>query len=163
MRITLLLTACALLSSCATTNQAALTSQSLVGTWRCAPVTMHGPNFDLVATSEITNGADNTYTELTTSVFTPHGKAPITSTDRSFGTWRLDGDVITTDVREAEFLSSSDPSISIERGQKALEAQLNKKSTYQSRVLEFTGNTLRRIPVNSMYKEAVVESSCERV
>ena len=161
MRSILFLTA--FLCSCAVASPATLSKESLVGTWLCGPTTMHGPNFDIVVTMETTNAADNTYTSLTTSAISPHGKDPITTKDRAFGTWQLDGDVITSHVQKVEFLSSSDPSISNEFGQQVQDAQLKKKSTYHSRILEFTGDTSRSVPVNSMYKEAVVESSCERV
>jgi hypothetical protein len=124
---------------------------------------MHGPNFVMAVTTETANAPDGTYSTLTTSVVTPHGKSSITTSDRAWGTWLLEDDVVTSTVQKVEFLSSSDPSITKEIGQQAQDAQVRKKSSYQSRILEFTGRSSRSIPVNSMYKEAVVESSCARV
>ena len=69
---------------------------------------------------------------------------------------------MTSTVQRVELLTSSDPSITKEIGQQAQDAQVRKKSIYQSRILEFTGHSSRSIPVNSMYKEAAVESTCER-
>lgn len=163
MRLKLLFLASLALAGCATTGEPALTSQALVGNWRCGPTVMHGPHFDIAVTTETSNAADGTYSTLTTSVITPHGKPSITTTDRAWGTWQLDDGVISSTVQRVEFLSSSDPSITKEIGQQAQDAQVRKKSSYQSRILEFTGRSSRSIPVDSMYKEAVVESSCERV
>lgn len=162
MRLIQLFFTSLLLSGCVTTSQAALTSQALVGTWRCGPTVIHGPNFDIAVTTETSNASDGTYSTLTTSIITPHGKPPITTTDRAWGTWLLENDVITSTVQRVEFLTSSDPSITKEIGQQAQDAQVRKKSSYQSRILEFTGRSSRSIPVNSMYEEAAVESSCER-
>ena len=162
MRLIVLFFASLLLGGCVTTDKVALTSKALIGTWRCGPTVMHGPNFDISVTTETANASDGTYSTLTTSVITPHGKPSITTTDRAWGTWLLEDDVITSTVQRVEFLTSSDPSITKEIGQQAQDAQVRKKSTYQSRILEFTGHFSRSIPVNSMYKEAAVESSCER-
>ena len=151
-----------LLTGCAATG-APLSDQSLIGTWECGPTTMHGPNFDLVVTTRTTNNPDHSYSSLTTSVITSHGQAPITNKDIAYGLWRLEGDVITSVVEKVQFLSSSDPSLSNEQGQLIQEAQLKKKSVYKSRILDFNGNTSRSVPVDSMYKEAAVESSCRRV
>ena len=124
---------------------------------------MQGPNFDLVVTTRTTNNHDHTYSSLTTSVITPHGQAAVTNKDIAYGSWRLEADVISSTVERVQFLSSSDPTFSRELGQQIQEAQLKKKSVYKSRVLDFDGNTSRSVPVDSMYKEAVVESSCRRV
>jgi len=160
--VRLILLTTALLASCATAR-ASLSEESLVGTWECGPTTMQGPNFDLVVTTRTTNNHDHTYSSLTTSVITPHGQSAVTNKDIAYGSWRLEADVVTSKVERVQFLSSSDPSFSSELGQQIQEAQLKKKSVYQSRVLDFDGNTSRSVPVDSMYKEAVVESSCRRV
>ena len=160
----LLILATALFAGCTTaTTKTSITDESLIGTWECSPTTMHDPNFDLVVTTRTTNNSDHTYTELTTSVITPHGKPSITNRDQANGTWRLDGDVTTSTVLRVEFISSSDPTISKELGQQIQESQLKKKSVYQSKILAFDGATSRSVPLNSMYKEAAVESSCKRV
>jgi hypothetical protein len=152
-----------IVAGCSTSRESGLSDQALLGDWECGPTTMHGTSFDLVITVRTTNRPDHTYTSLTTSVITPHGKSPVTNKDQAHGTWRLDGDMITSTVQQVEFLSSSDPTFRKELGQKIQDDQLGKKSTYQSRILEFDGHVTRSIPVNSLYKEAVVESSCRRV
>jgi hypothetical protein len=154
--VALLLTGCA-------SGRPAISDASLIGTWECGPTTMHGPNFDLLVTTRTTNNADHTYSSLTTSVVTPQGGLAVTNKDLAHGTWQLDGDVITSTVTRVEFLSSTDATISNKFGQDIQDAQLKKKSVYQSRIIHFDGQTSRSIPVNSMYKEAVVESSCKRV
>lgn len=66
-------------------------------------------------------------------------------------------------INHLEFLSASDPSVTKKAGQKAQDEQLAKKSVYESRILEFNGTYSRSIPINSMYKDAAVESTCERI
>ncbi len=158
-----ILVAVATVVGCSTSREPRLSDQAMLGDWDCGPTTMHGPGFDLVVTVRTTNRPDHTYTSLTTSVITPHGKSPVTNKDQAYGTWRLDGGIVTSSVQRVEFLSSSDPTFSKELGQKIQDDQLRKKSTYQSRILEFDGEVSRSIPVNSLYKEAIVESSCRRV
>lgn len=152
----------ALLVSCASVH-ASLSHESLVGTWDCGPTTIHGSNFDLVVTTRTTNNSDHTYSRLTTSVITPHGQVAVTNKDISLGSWHLEGDVVTSVVERVQFLSSSDPTFSEELGQDIQEAELRKKSVYKSRILDFNGKTSRSIPVDTMYEEASVESSCWRV
>lgn len=149
-------------AGCATAGEPKLSKDSLVGAWECGPTTMHGPDFDVVATTHTIYGGDSAFTEITTTVITPRDKYPMTTEYEVHGTWRLDADVITTNVTYGRFLSSTDPSVGVEHGQQALDEQLKKKSTTQTRVLAFAGTTFRSIPVNAMYKEAVVESPCKR-
>ena len=151
------------LAGCSTTSESSFTEKSLIGTWDCGPTTMRGPDFDVVVTTRTINRADHTYTSLTTSVITPKGQPALINKDQADGTWSLDGDIITSSVQRVEFLSSSDPKISKWRGQQIQDAQLKNKSVYQYRILAFDGITSRSVPVNSMYEEAVVESSCKRV
>ena len=140
-----------------------MTESDLVGSWRCGPTVMQGPGFTVTVTDETTKLRDGTYTAYTTTVIAAPGEAPITLQDRSNGTWELKGDVIRTHVIRSEFLSASDPSITKEAGQKAQDDQLAKKSVYETRILELTSTRSRSIPINSMYKEAAVESRCERI
>lgn len=163
MRFLLVVVAITISAGCSSVDRAKLSDESLVGSWRCGPVLMHGPGFDVSVSTETVNDADHRYTSTTTSVITAPGKKPVTAKDLSFGTWRLDGDIITTHVERVQFVSFSDPALSNELGQRMHDAQLRKKSTYQSRILAFDGRKSRSIPINSMYKEAVVESSCERL
>lgn len=163
MRWIVVFAAAGLLAGCATTRPAGLSSQSLVGAWRCGPTAMHGPTFDMAVSTETINRADGRYTSLTTSVITPHGKSPVVIQDRASGIWLLEGDILASEVQEVKFLSSSDPSISNERGQKMQDDLLKKKSIYRSRILKFTRRTLRIIPVEPTDKEAEVESLCKRV
>jgi hypothetical protein len=140
-----------------------LAVSDLAGAWRCGPTLMLGPGFTVTVTDETTRLTDGTFTSHTTTVIAAPGKPPITLRDRSNGTWELKGDVVSSHVLRAEFLSASDPSITKEAGQKAQDDQLAKKSVYTSRILEFTGTRSRSIPVNPMYKEAAVESRCVRI
>lgn len=135
----------------------------LAGTWRCGPTVMQGPGFTVTVTDETTRLPDGTFTGHTRSVISSPGKVPLTLQDRSAGTWELAGDVVRSRINHVEFLSASDPSVTKEAGQKAQDEQLAKKSVYESRILEFNGTRSRSIPVNSMYKEAAVESNCERI
>ncbi|MGN7916448.1 hypothetical protein [Lysobacter sp. 22409] len=163
MRWIVVFAAAGLLAGCATNRPAGLSSQSLAGTWRCGPIAIPDPNYDLVVSTETINRADGRYTSLTTSVITPHGKSPVVIQDRASGTWLLEGDILVSKIEEVKFLSSSDSWISNERGQKVQDDMLKKKSVYRSRILKFTGRTLRIVPVEPTYKEAEVESLCKRV
>lgn len=145
------------------TASPSLAVADLVGTWRCGPTVMQGPGFTVTVTDETNKLPDGTFTAHTTTVIAAPGEAPITLRDRSNGTWELKGDVVSSHVLRAEFLSASDPSITRDAGQKAQDDQLARKSVYESRILELTGTRSRSIPVNSMDKEANVESRCERI
>ena len=140
-----------------------LSPSDLVGAWRCGPTVMQGPGFTIAVTDETTKLADGTYTAHTSTVISAPDTPNITLQDRSSGTWELVGDVVKSRVIRAEFLSASDPSITNEAGQKAQDDQLAKKAVYETRILEISGTRSRSIPVNSMYKEAAVESACERI
>jgi hypothetical protein len=163
MRWIVVITAAALLGGCATTRPVGLSGQALVGTWRCGPVAVPDPNFDLVVTTETVNQADGRYTGLSTSVITQPGKAPVVIRDRASGTWLLEGDIFVSKIEQVQFLSASDTWISQERGQKVQDEMLKKKSVYRSRILEFTGSTLRIVPVDPAYKAAELESLCKRI
>ena len=151
-----------LVTSAAAASQP-IAQSDLLGAWRCGPTVMQGPGFTLTVMDETKKLPDGTYTAHTTTVVSAPGKAPITLKDRSNGTWELKGDVVRTHVLRAEFLFASDSSFTKEAGQKAQDDQLAKKSVYESRILELTGTRSRSIPINSMYKEAAVESRCERI
>lgn len=140
-----------------------LKPSDLVGAWRCGPTAMQGPGFTITVTDENTRLQDGNFTEHTTTVISAPNKVPLTLQHRSSGTWELNGDVVQIHVQRSEFLSASDPSVSKEQGQKAQDEQLAKKSVYESRILELNGDRLRTTPVNPMYKEAAVESSCQRI
>lgn len=148
-------------SAAATTSP--LRPSDLVGTWRCGPTVMQGPGFTVTVTDETTKFPDATFTGYTRTVISAPGKAPLTLQDRSSGTWELVGDVVRSRINHVEFLSAPDPSVTKEAGQRAQDEQLAKKSVYESRILEFDGTHSRSIPVNSMYREAAVESTCERI
>jgi hypothetical protein len=123
---------------------------------------MQGPRFTLTVNEETNTRSDGTISTQTTTVISAPGKTDITLKSRISGTWELSGSIFRARILSAEFLSASDPSITKEAGQKAQDDQLAKKSVYETRILELTSSSYRSIPVNSMYKEAVVESSCKR-
>ena len=163
MRFCLFSIALIMLTGCATTGSVALSEKSLLGTWECGPTTMQNGTLNLVLTTRTTYSADHTFVGLSTSVMTFSGKAPITNKDQAFGVWRLDGDIMTFTTQRVEFLSSTEKSISREFGQKIQDDALKLKPTSQSRVIYFDGMTSRSLPLDSMFKEAQVESSCRRI
>ncbi|MEO8670680.1 MAG: hypothetical protein ABI411_05145 [Tahibacter sp.] len=142
---------------------ASVTPSDLVGTWRCGPTVMQRPEVTVTTSDETTNASDGTYTSRGTIVTTLPDKHVTTVLVRSSGTWELKGDIVRTHVQHGEFLSASDPSITKEEGQRLQDDQLRKKSVFEDRILEFTGTRSRSIPINSMYKSAVVETGCERI
>ena len=140
-----------------------LTDEILVGTWVCGPTTMHGPSFDIAVTSRTTNRPDHTSTTLTTTIITPHGAPSMTNVDEATETWAIDGDLITRTVSKLRFVSSTDPRITPEVGQRIMDDQVARKSVYQSRVLGMKGTVLRSVPFNATHKQTEVESSCRRL
>lgn len=139
-----------------------LKATDLVGTWKCGPTEMQGPGFTVTVSETTTNSATGRFVTDTTTVIAAPGKEPLTLLSRASGSWELAGDVLRTHFERAEFLSASDPSVSHEAGQKAQDDQLKKKSTYESRILAIEGGRYRSVPINPMYEEAAVESSCAR-
>lgn len=123
---------------------------------------MQGPGFTVTTSEKITRLETGTYVAHATTVIAVPGRPPLTVQDRSNGTWGFADGIIKTSVLQVEFVSASDPSVTKEKGQKAQDDQLKKKSIYESRVLNFTKNHYRTIPVNSTYKEAEVEISCKQ-
>ena len=139
--------------------------EDLVGLWKCWPTLMNGPipGSTISVVDQTTRFADGSFSGETTTVISVPGQEPMELLDRSSGEWKFDADVLSVQVKTDVFVSASDPSISQEIGQKALDDQLSRKSVYQSRILTFDGTSLRTFPVGSMFKEAEVETKCERL
>ncbi len=144
------------------TASRAISQDLLVGTWKCGPTSMKGPHLSMVVEIVTKRAADQTFVSTNTSVITPNGQPSVTVTDSARGTWRLEGTTLISTFKEMKFLSSSDPRISNEFGQKIHDDQLRKKAIYKSKILEISRETLRSIPIESDYVEAVVVSNCRR-
>ena len=153
-----------LLASCsAAPPRLEVSVESLAGNWKCGPTTVTGELVTVTVETLNHNYRDGKFETLTTSVITPKGESSITTQDRTWGTWKAqDGEYISS-VDGVQFLSSSDPTLSLEFGQKVHERELAKKSTYRSKVLILTETETITIPVDSLYKEAEVENRCKRV
>ena len=136
--------------------------ESLIGTWACGPTTMNGPKLVMEVTSITKFATDRTFKTTTTNVIKPSNRSPVTVVISSHGTWRLEGATLIWLYQESKFLSSSDPIISVEMGQKVEDDELRKKSLYKSKIVEISQELMRRIPLDSAYAEAVVESKCRR-
>ncbi len=149
-------------SACASATPALSKPSDLLGTWRCGPVVMQGSGFTVTYSEQITWEGGGTYVSYGATVMATPNKVPVTLTDRSNGTWKLEDGIIETHVLRSQFLSASDPAVTREAGQKAHDDQIKKKSVYQNRILEHTADRYRTFPVNAMYKEAEVELSCDR-
>lgn len=93
----------------------------------------------------------------------PRDQSPTTIGTSSRGTWRLEGAILTWAYQESKFVSSSNPAITPEIGQKVEDEEMRKKSVFKSKILEVTPDSLRRISVESAHPEAVVEVKCRRV
>jgi hypothetical protein len=140
----------------------AVSPESLTGTWECGPTTMQGPQLVMSITSVGTFAADRTFVAMTTNVIKPNGRSAVTVVNSSRGTWRLEGTTLIWVYQESKFISASDPIISAERGQKVEDDEMRKKSVYKSEILEISRESMRRIPVDSAYAAAVVETRCKR-
>lgn len=139
-----------------------VTHDSIVGAWECGPTTMKGPQFEMTVVIVTKYAADGTFESTTSSVIAPSGQSAISQIDSARGSWKLDGTILSSSFKDSKFISSSDPSISQEFGQKIQDDQLRKKSVYKSEILEIGQTSMRMIPVESEYAEAVVESVCKR-
>lgn len=106
--------------------------------------------------------ADRTFVTMVTNVIKPIDRSAVTIVSSARGTWRLDGSTLISDYQESKFISSSDPTISAERGQQVEDDEMRKKSVFKSKILEVSRESMHRIPVDSAYPEAVVESRCRR-
>jgi hypothetical protein len=135
---------------------------SLTGSWECGPTVMKGPKFQMSVVSVTTRAADGTFVTKGTSTITPDGQTPKTLIDASRGTWKLEGTTLISTFLESRFVPSADRSIPTEIGQKVLDDELRKKSVFKAKVLAITATSMRSIPVDSAYVEAVVESTCRR-
>lgn len=151
----------ALLAGC-TTDEPPLTDADMIGTWHCGPTTMRGPGFELVVTSRVTHGADHTSSSVTTSVISRPDMPDVTNEDAAWGRWDVEGREFVGTVERVEFLSSTDPETTKERGQKMLDDILRLKTEYRSRVLEHDGTHTRSVPIDAMFEEAEVETRCTR-
>lgn len=140
----------------------AVSQESLTGTWECGPTTMKGPQIVISVTSVTKFAPDLSFVSTTTNVIKPSSRSAVTVVNSSRGTWRLEGTTLIWAYQESKFISSSDPFISAEIGQKVEDDELRKKSVYKSEILEVTRQSMRRIPVDSAYAAAVVEASCRR-
>ena len=136
--------------------------ESLAGTWECGPTTMKGPEFTMDVTSVTNFAADRTFVSKTTNVIKPGSRSAIVVVSSSNGTWRLEGTTLIWVYQESKFVSSSDPIISTEMGQKIEDDEMRKKSVFKSKILEITQEFMRRIPVDSAHPAAVVEAKCKR-
>lgn len=139
-----------------------VTENALIGTWDCGPTKMKGPDFVMSVVSATKFGADRTFVNMTTNLIEPAGKSAITIITSSRGTWRMEGTTLVWIYQESKFISSSNPAITPELGQKFEDDDLRKKSVYKSKILEISQDLLRRIPINSAHPEAVVEARCRR-
>ena len=156
LRITASLLAIALLSGCAT--PAGLAPSSIVGRWRCGPTVLHGSDFDVTVSTDTDYRADARFETLTRSVITRAGHAAVTTQDRAQGTWLLAGDVLRTTVERAQFISSSDPAISLAAGQALQDAQLRARSVFEARLQRIDDHHWRSAPVSG----TGADTSCTR-
>jgi hypothetical protein len=153
-----------LIAGCSSAPQTSeVTGEALVGNWKCGPTTVAGELVTVKVETLNNNSPDGTFETFTTSVITPKGSSSITTRDRTWGTWRVENGEYISSVDGVTFLSSSDPTLSLEFGQKVHEQELAKKSRYRSKVLSLTKTETVTVPVESLYKEAEVETRCERV
>lgn len=136
---------------------------NLAGKWRCGPTTMLGPGLVVRVVEVTTNQLDGTFTSDTETTISANAKPPLTLLTRSTGTWQFRGDVWTTNVHEATFISASDPTLTHEVGQAALDEQTRKKSIFRSRLVSVDKGVYRFMPQDSMYPEAAVASVCSRI
>ena len=151
------------ISAYARALRSAVTPESLVGTWECGPTTMKGPEFVSNVTSVGIFAADRTFVGMTTNVIKPSGRSAITVVNSSRGNWRLEGTTLFWIYQESKFISASDPNITAEMGQKVEDDEMRKKSIFKSEILEISRESMRRIPVDSAYAAAVVETRCKRI
>jgi hypothetical protein len=140
-----------------------ISQKSLIGTWECGPTIMKGPHAVMSVVSITTFADDNSFVGKSSNVIAPPGSSAFTVTNSARGTWQLEGTALTWVYLESKFISSSDPRISVESGQKVEDDEMRKKSVFKSKILEITHDTLRRIPIDSAHPEAVVEAKCKRI
>jgi hypothetical protein len=133
-------------TACATT--APIDATAVAGRWRCGPTVLHGAGFDVTVSTDTTYGRDARFDTLTRSVITRAGHPAVTTQDRAQGTWALSGDVLRTTVQRVQFLSSSDPKVSVREGQRLQDAQLKRRAVFESRLRRIDATHWTTSPVD---------------
>lgn len=145
----------------ATCSAGNVSAVALLGEWNCNPYNLVGEGFNLTATESSTYRIDGTYLATTALTIRLASKKTVRTRAKSFGNWTLIDDVIRIQYKRMYFLSSDDPTYTVQMGQEDADAQQKKKSWSKAKILEL-GDKLVTATVESMYKEAEVVVTCVR-
>lgn len=151
----------AFILAAAAASASGLSETAISGAWVCGPYTMSGKGFKVEVTDERQFGSDGSFAETSTATMKADDGRSLTTVTKFVGKWLLAGDIIEIRFASAQFVSSSNAGVSLERGQQNVDAQLAAKNWSKYRVLS-AGDTLVTVPVESRYKEAEVEVTCKR-
>lgn len=136
-------------------------SMPLQGVWKCDPYTLTGKGFATTATETSTFLMDGSYRGTSELIIRLESGRVVKTRDRSFGNWTLKDNIIKIHYDKVEFLSSDDPTYTVQMGQSNADAQQKKKNWSKSKILHLD-DKLVTSPIESMYKGADVVVTCVR-
>ena len=132
------------------------------GLWACGPTVMKGADVTVTTTYIIERLPDMTFTTKATTQVEPDRRQAFTFNTFDRGTWRVDGATIVSTYVESTFISSSNPRVTTEIGQKIIDDEQRKKPVSASRVVHLDAKSMSTVSVKPLNPEAAVRSFCKR-
>lgn len=136
--------------------------KDVVGSWKCGPYAMKGPDFSISVVDYPSYDSSGSFSELSVSTISMENGSSATTKTTSSGSWRLSGKIIEVTFKSIKFLSSDNPKYTIKMGQSDADALLHEKDWSRKEVLEHGARLVTR-PVDAQHEEAVVTVSCVRI
>ncbi|WP_281560126.1 hypothetical protein [Thalassomonas sp. RHCl1] len=133
----------------------------LVGEWLCEPYQMNNDALKITVVDERSFNEDGNFLEISNSTIVSSSGEKVLSKVKYLGSWELNEQRLKIIFDNGEVLSLDSINYSVEDMQKSVNAQLNKKNWSDS-IIFFNKNSFTTKPVNSMYKEAEVNVTCNR-
>ncbi|SFK26097.1 hypothetical protein [Lysobacter sp. cf310] len=133
----------------------------IVGAWTCGPYETPGPDLSTSTIDRRVYSDNGYFTEHSFVTYTREGLQIRTET-RNTGTWSLRGDLIEVRFNSSKFLSSDHPAFTVAHGQATLDAMRARKNAETKRILQFDGQSMVTIPLDSMDPQGEVQVSCSR-
>lgn len=140
---------------------AAPQAPDIVGAWTCGPYETPGPDLSTSTIDRRVYSDNGYFTEHSFVTYTREGLQIRTET-RNTGTWSLRGDLIEVRFNSSKFLSSDHPAFTVAHGQATLDAMRARKNAETKRILQFDGQSMVTIPLDSMDPQGEVQVSCSR-
>jgi hypothetical protein len=135
------------------------TASQLVGKWNCEQYVMKTDIYNVTVNEYPVYEANGNFFEISEATIEYPNGFSFTFETKLTGTWVLNNKVLDIKFKQAEFLSSDNPQITNQKGQKIADDQFNKKNWAKSEVT-FIGEKFKYKPIDPMYKEANMVVTC---